>query len=65
MENIEDREIEEFMQFLQVASDTCKEKGKEYEFECPICGEKARATKNNYNGHLWAKCNKCNIQIIE
>lgn len=63
--NIDDKEIEEFLEFLQVASNACKEKGKEYEFECPICKGKAKAIKNNYNGHLWAKCEKCDMNVIE
>ena len=38
-------------------------KGKMYEFECPLC--KANAIKNTYNGHLWAKCDGCNTNVIQ
>lgn len=38
-------EIEEFLKFMKVANDVCIEKGKMYEFECPICKEKANAIK--------------------
>lgn len=64
-EDIDDKEIDEFLEFLKVANDICKEKGKEYEFECPICKGKAEGIKNSYNGHLWAKCKKCNMNVIE
>lgn len=64
-DEIEDKEIQDFLKFLKVANDTCKEKGKIYEFECPLCNGKAEAIKNNYNGHLWAKCKKCDMNIIE
>lgn len=64
-DEIEDKEIEDFLKFLKVASDIAKEKGKEYEFECPLCKGKANAFRNTYNGHLWAKCEKCEINVIE
>lgn len=41
-DKIKDKEIEEFLRFLKVADDTCKEKGKHYEFVCPICGKKQK-----------------------
>ena len=64
-DEIKDEEIKDFLKFLKVADDTVKEKGKEYEFECPICKGKARGIKSTYNGHLWAKCEKCDMNIIE
>lgn len=64
-DEIEDKEIEEFLNFMKVANDVCKEKGKMYEFECPTCKEKANAIKNTYNGHLWAKCDSCDINVIQ
>lgn len=63
-DEIEDKEIEEFLNFMKVANDVCKEKGKMYEFECPTCKEKANAIKNKYNGHLWAKCDSCDMSVI-
>lgn len=64
-DEIEDKEIEDFLKFFKVANDTIKEKGKEYEFICPLCGAKAKGIKSNYNGHLWAKCEQCDMNIIE
>lgn len=64
-DKIEDEEIKEFFEFLKVASDTCKEKGKHYEFVCPLCGNKAQAIRNTYNGHLWAKCSNCDMNVIQ
>lgn len=62
---MEDKEIQDFLKFLKIANETCKEKGKHYEFTCPICGCKAIAIKNTYNGHLRAKCEGCNMLIIQ
>lgn len=64
-DKIEDKEIEEFLKYLEVANEVAKEKGKEYEFECPICKGKAIAIKNTYNGHLWSKCEKCDMTVIQ
>ena len=64
-DEIEEKEIEEFLNFMKVANDVCKEKGKMYEFECPTCKEKANAIKNTYNGHLWAKCDSCDMSVIQ
>lgn len=64
-DEIEDKEIEEFLNFMKVASDICKERGKIYEFECPICKGKAQAIKNDCNGHLWAKCYGCDMYVIQ
>lgn len=57
--------IDEFLKFLEVANNVCMEKGKIYEFECPICKEIAKAIKSNYNGHLHAECKKCEMIIQE
>lgn len=64
-DEIEDKEIEDFLKFLKVASEQCKEKGKMYEFECQLCKGKAKAIKNWYNGHLWAKCSSCDMNVIQ
>ena len=61
----EDKEIEDFLKFLEVANNTCKEKGKHYEFICPLCGNKAQGIRNTYNGHLWAKCSNCDMNVIQ
>ena len=65
MEYIEDKEIKDFLKFLKIANDTVKEKGKMYEFECPLCKGQAEAIKSNYNGHLHAQCKKCDMVIME
>lgn len=64
-DEIEDIEIEEFFKFMKVADDICKERGKMYEFECPICKSKATAIKSSYNGHLWAKCENCDMNVSQ
>lgn len=64
-DEIEDEEIKDFFKFLKVANETCKEKGKQYEFKCPLCGGKASGIRNTYNGHLWAKCNGCDMNLIQ
>lgn len=64
-DEIEDKDIQEFLQYLKVADKVCKEKGKVYEFECPICKGKAKAIKNSYNGHLWSKCENCAMTVIQ
>ncbi len=58
-------EKDDFLKFLEVANETIKEKGKIYKFRCPLCGNEAEGSKNTYNGHLFAKCKNCDMQIIE
>lgn len=65
LDEIKDNKIEDFLKFLEVTHKTCKERGKQYEFECPLCKGVAQGFKNTYNGHLWAKCKKCDMNIIE
>lgn len=36
-----------------------------YEFDCPICGGKAYASKAGSNGHVHVHYDKCGINIIE
>lgn len=64
-DEIEDKEIGDFLNFMEVAYDNCQERGKIYEFECPICKGKAKAIKSNYNGHLWAQCKGCDMNVIQ
>lgn len=64
-DEIEDKEFQDMFKFLILASKVCKEKGKHYEFECPLCKSKAVAIKNTYNGHLWAKCNGCEVSVMQ
>ena len=51
--------------FINKAYDVCTERGKLYEFECPICKGKAQAIKDNYNGHLHAECKQCDLLIMQ
>ena len=62
---MEDKEIQDFLKFLKIANVTCKEKGKHYEFTCPECNGKAIAIRDEFNGHLYAKCEGCNMSIIQ
>ena len=62
---MEDKEVQDFFTFLKVANDTITERGRIYEFKCPVCGEKAKGIKNDYNGHLFAECKKCDLKIME
>lgn len=41
------------------------EKGESKDFDCPLCGqEKAmKASRNDFNGHLWIKCRKCGFAM--
>lgn len=64
-ENKCEEELEDFLMYLKTANDIAQEKGKLYEFECPICKGKATAIKNTYNGHLYSKCKMCDMTIIE
>ena len=38
--------------------------GKVYSSEC-VCGGTIYATRSTYNGHIRAKCDKCNWNIVE
>lgn len=55
--------IEDMFSFMVAASDAVKDRGKVYEFTCPLCGRTAKAAKAKSNGHLHAVC-KCGIQIM-
>ena len=65
MNKEEEKDIKDFLDFLKYANDVCKEKGKIYEFECPICKGTAKAVKSSYNGHLHAECKECDLIIQE
>lgn len=58
-------EKENTLKFIRTANNVCKLKGKMYEFNCPICNSTAKAIKSDYNGHLFAKCEKCDMTIME
>ena len=44
-DEIEDKEIQDFLKFMKVADSEVKEKGKIYKFTCPLCGRKSRGNK--------------------
>ena len=49
--------------FLEKACEICIEKGKNYEFECPICNGYAIGMKSRINGHIMASCSECGMRI--
>ena len=62
---MEDKEVDDFLKFVNIANDVCKEKGKLYEFICPECNGKAIAIRDEFNGHLYAKCEGCDMSVIQ
>lgn len=56
-------DIEDMVSFMVAASDAVKDRGKVYEFTCPLCGSTAKAARAESNGHLHAAC-KCGIQFM-
>lgn len=54
--------MEDLFAFLKARSEA-EDKG-EHEFVCPLCGEKAHWERSNYNGHLRAWCEKCDIKVM-
>lgn len=64
-DKLEDKEIEDFLKYSKVANEVCKEKGKGYDFKCPLCGGNAKAIRNTYNGHLWSRCGKCEMVVMQ
>ena len=46
---MEDKEVDDFLKFVNIANDVCKEKGKSYEFICPECNGKAIAIRDEFN----------------
>lgn len=57
-------EIENMLNFLNAAVDATED-CLEADFECPICGGVAHASKSTYNGHHRGFCNKCHHNFIE
>lgn len=60
-----DDEIEKFLAFLGSATSTIEQRGKTFEWKCPICGGKAVGGKARSNGHIHAKCNDCNMEVMQ
>ena len=51
--------------FMKAAKEAIKEPDKQYTFTCPLCGGEATGGKAGTNNHIHAKCNKCNISIMQ
>lgn len=34
-------------------------------FECPICRSEAHWKRNDYNGHIQARCHGCGMKVME
>jgi len=49
---------------VYAAGQTAIEKG-ETEFDCPVCGKKARVERSDYNGHIHCFCPSCKSGVIE
>lgn len=56
--------IVKILKFRQMAGMGLK-KGEAKEFDCPLCGGKAKASRSVTNGHLWAKCENCGVDLIQ
>lgn len=64
-DEIDDREIK-LLPFLEALNKNLpKEWGKEAQYTCPLCGGIVKCSRNNYNGHFFAKCEKCGVGVIE
>lgn len=67
--NDKEREIledsKDFFKFINKANEVCVERGKFYDFECPLCKGQAKAIKSSYNGHLHAECKQCDMLVME
>ncbi|MCD7965611.1 MAG: hypothetical protein LUG90_07585 [Clostridiaceae bacterium] len=64
MNDILPEEIQRMLDFINAATEAVKN---DYtaEFACPLCGEKAYASKASSNGHVHAYCSKCDANFIE
>lgn len=57
--------LQKYLEFAEKAHEVCKGENGQCEFECPMCGGKAYASKSLLNGHLHAACTNCNAIIME
>lgn len=64
-EKLTKQEIDAMMAFVAAVTEVCKEAGKDYTFPCPICGGKAHAKKDSYNGHRTGLCPICGTKMME
>lgn len=59
--------MENTIEFSGNVKKKCKEWGRTYEFECPICGNIVKVARDSFNGHIHLKCTgeNCPVHIIE
>lgn len=58
------KEFELFFKFLEAAKDAT-ENCLYAEFECPVCGKTAQASKAECNSHVHARCTGCDMNFME
>ena len=60
----QDKAMEYRMRFVMAANEGLKP-GSQKEFDCPICGGQAYASRASNNGHLHARCDNCGIVVMQ
>lgn len=63
--NKDENKADGYLKFILEADKIIVEKGKPYEFTCPICGGAAIGARAELNGHIHAACEGCGIRIIQ
>lgn len=63
--NKDDNKADSYLKFILEADKTIIERGKPYEFTCPICEGKAIGVRAEIDGHIHAACESCGIRIIQ
>lgn len=48
-----------------VPEDKPENRGKVFEFTCPLCGGNVKGVRFEYNGHVHAQCEGCNMKVME
>lgn len=48
-----------------VPEDKLENRGEVFEFTCPLCGGNVKGMRSEYNGHVHAQCEGCNMKVIE
>jgi len=61
----DDKALEILFKFISIANEVIVDRGKAYNFECPVCGGNAMGIKAETNGHLHAICEGCGIKIMQ
>lgn len=59
-------DINNIIVFLKALRENIPEEwGKIVEYTCPICGGTVKCVRSDYNGHIHAKCEKCDMAVME